>query len=318
MRFAAALAVVVAWLPALAPAQTYPARPVRVVNGFGPGSATDIAGRIIAQRLSQNLGQQFVVESRTGAGSSIAAELVARAPKDGYTLFMGTVANAINASTSSNLNFDFARDFAPIALVASLPNILVVHPSVGASNVKELVALAKAKPGQLFFASPGVGTSGHLTAELFNTVTGVKLEHVPYNGSPAAVADLLAGQTTAMFSPLSTVLPHMQAGKLRALASAFTKRSPAAPELPTMEEAGYPGFNSSVWTGLLAPVGTPPEVIARVAQAVNEGLKSPEVVAALQQNGMDARGGTSEEFARLIAAEIQRWGEVAKATGLKQ
>ena len=316
-RFVAAVAFAIFCWPAAAPAQTYPTHPVRIVNGFGPGSAADIAARILAQHLSRDLGQQFVVEARTGAGSGIAAELAARSPKDGYTLFVLSVANVINAVLGTGPAVDPARDFAPIAPLVVLPNILVAHPSLGVSSVAELIRLAKAKPEQLFFGSAGVGTSGHLAGELFNMTAGIKLVHVPYQGSPAAVTDLLAGHTAVMFSPASTVLPHVAAGKLTALATTLARRSAAAPDLPTMVEAGVPGFDSGIWFGLTAPAGTPAEIVNRLGPATNEALKSSEVVAALAQQGMEPIGGGPKDLADLIRAETQRISVVAKAAGLK-
>jgi tripartite-type tricarboxylate transporter receptor subunit TctC len=320
VRTVAALAALLCGLlPLVAQAQgDYPSRPVRVLVGFGPGSSADLSARILAQRLSQTLGQQFVVENRAGAGSNIATEAVARAAKDGYTLFVGTVANTINVSLAPNTSFDFQKDLAPIALVSTLPNVLVVHPSTGARTVPELVALAKAKPGELSFASSGVGTSPHLSGELFNVMAGVKLVHVPYQGSAQAVTDLLAGRTAAMFSPASTVLQHVKEGKLTALASTQLKRAGSAPELPTMDEAGLKGFDTGVWFGLMAPAGTPNEIVDKLAQAVNEALKNDEVLARLHQQGIDPLGGTPDEFTRYIGSEVKKWADVASAAGLKK
>ena len=237
-------------LPATAAADgDYPSRPVRIVVGFGPGSAADLTARVVAQRLSRTMGQQFIVENKPGGGSTVAADQVVRGPKDGYTLFMGTVANVINAVMQPNLAFDFSRDLAPIVYTTSSPNILVVHPSTGVNNVKELIALLKAKPEQVFYGSSGVGTSPHLSGELFNMMAGTKMVHVPYSGSAQAVTDLLAGRTQVMFSPASTVLQYVESGQLKALASSEPTRASAAPDLPTVAEAGLPGFDTSVWFG---------------------------------------------------------------------
>jgi tripartite-type tricarboxylate transporter receptor subunit TctC len=298
--------------------EPYPARPVRIIVGLAPGSAADLAARVLAQHLSQSLGQQFLVESRPGAGSNIGTEAVVRAPKDGYTLLLGTVANTINATLSSNLSFDFAKDLAPIALFATLPNILVVHPSTGVTAVPQLVALAKSSPGKLFFGSSGVGTSPHLSGELFNTMAGVKLVHVPYQGSAQAVTDLLAGRVQVMFSPASTILQHVQEQKLVALASTQLKRASSAPDLPTMSEAGMAGFDTGVWFGLMAPAGTPADAIGKLSNGVNSALQSADVLSALQKLGMDPLGGTAEEFARYIEAETKKWADVAAAAGLKK
>jgi tripartite-type tricarboxylate transporter receptor subunit TctC len=318
-RLAAALAAaLVTWFCAAALADdAYPLRPVHIIVGFGPGASADIAARVLAQRMGQTLGQQFVIENRPGAGSNIASEYVARAPKDGYVLLFGTVANTINTTLSKNLTFDFGKDFAPVSLAVTLPNILVVHPSLGVGSVADLITLAKAKPQQIFFGSSGVGTSPHLSGELFNELAGVKLVHVPYPGSAQAVTDLLAGRVQVMFSPASTVLPHVSDGKLKALASTQIKRTSVAPNLPTMTEAGLAGFDTSVWFGLLAPAGTPQEVVAKLNHAVNDALASDDVRALLRVQGMDPLGGTAETFARMIVSETEKWARVITAAGLQ-
>jgi len=317
MRFAGIAVALLACLGTAYADDAYPLRPVRIIVGFGPGASADVAARVLAQRMGQTLGQQFIVEDRPGGGSNIATEYVARASKDGYVLFFGTVANTINTTLSKNLPFDFAKDFAPIALTVALPNILVVHPSLGVDSVADLVTLAKSKPEQIFFGSSGVGTSPHLSGELFNQMAGVKLVHVPYPGSAQAVTDLLAGRVQVMFSPASTVLPHVADGKLKALASTQLKRTTAALDLPTMTEAGLAGFDTSVWFGLLAPSGTPPEVVAKLNHAVNDALSAGEVPALLKAQGMEPLGGTPEAFARTIAGEIEKWARVINAAGLQ-
>jgi tripartite-type tricarboxylate transporter receptor subunit TctC len=319
-RFAiyAALTCAAALAASGAVAEDYPVRPIRVVVGFSAGSGADISARVVGQRMGQILGQQIVVENKTGAGSSLAAEQVARAPKDGYTLLMATIANVINAVASPNLSFDFRKDFAPVVRLTTTPNILVVHPSVGVKSVKELIDLAKAKPDQLSFASSGVATGTHLAAELFKVMTGVKMVHVPYAGSPQAVTDLLAGRVQVFFSPASTVLQHVREGKLVALASTEAKRAAMAPDLPTMAEAGLPGFETGLWFGLVAPVGTPKEIIDKLARAGNEALKADEVGKALAPQGIDLVGGSPEEFARYLDGEMKRWATVAEAAGLKK
>jgi tripartite-type tricarboxylate transporter receptor subunit TctC len=309
-------AAAIAALPGLA--DDYPVRPIRVVVGFSAGSGADISARVVGQRMGQILGQQIVVENKTGAGSSLAADLVARAPKDGYTLLMATIANVINAVVTPNLSFDFRKDFAPVVRLTTTPNILVVHPSVGVKSVKELIDLAKAKPDQLSFASSGVATGTHLAAELFKVMTGVKMVHVPYAGSPQAVTDLLAGRVQVFFSPASTVLQHVREGKLVALASTEAKRAAMAPDLPTMGEAGLPGFESGLWFGLVAPSGTPKEIIDKLARAGNEALKADEVGKTLAPQGIDLVGGSPEEFARYLDGEMKRWATVAEAAGLKK
>jgi tripartite-type tricarboxylate transporter receptor subunit TctC len=303
---------------AAAKAEDYPTHPVRVIVGFSAGSGADITARVVGQRMGQILGQQIVVEDKTGAGSSLAAEFVARAPKDGYTLLLTTIAQPINAVVTPNLPFDFAKDFTPIVRLSTTPNILVVHPSVGVKTVKELIELLKAKPDQLSFGSSGVATGTHLSAELFKVMAGVKMVHVPYGGSPQAVTDLLAGRIQIFFSPASTVLQHVRDGKLIALASTEAKRAAVAPELPTMVEAGLPGFETGLWFGLVAPAGTPKEIIDKVARAGNEALQSDEVAKALVPQGIDLVGGSPEDFARYIDGEIKRWATVAQAAGLKK
>jgi tripartite-type tricarboxylate transporter receptor subunit TctC len=299
-------------------AEDYPARPVRVVVGFSAGSGADITARVVGQRMGQILGQQIVVENKTGAGSSLAAEFVARAPKDGYILFLATIANVINAAVGSNLPFDFLKDFAPIVRLSSAPNILVVHPSVGVKNVRELIALAKAKPDQLLFGSSGVATGTHLSAELFKVMAGVQMVHVPYAGSPQAVTDLLAGRIQLFFSPASTVLQHVREGKLVALASTEAKRTAVAPDLPTMIEAGLPGFDTGLWFSLVAPAGTPKQIVDRIAGAANEALKADGVAKVLTLQGIDLVGGSPEDFARYLDGEMKRWAAVAQAAGLKK
>jgi tripartite-type tricarboxylate transporter receptor subunit TctC len=296
-------------------AQDYPSRPIRLIVGFGPGAGADISARILAADMSKALGQQIVVENRAGAGSNIAAELVVRAPKDGYTLLVGTAANVINAAIRP-LSFDFAKDLAPIVLTTEAPNILVVNPSVGASTVPSLIALAKAKPGELTFGSAGVGTSPHVSGELFNIMAGVKTVHVPYQGSAQAMTDLLGGRISLMFSPASTAVPHMRSGAIRALASTTLKRPAIAPDLPTMDEAGLPGFETAVWFGLNAPAATPGDIIEKLARTANAALKAPEVASAMQAQGLEPAGGTPEDYARYIASETRKWSAVAKAAEL--
>jgi tripartite-type tricarboxylate transporter receptor subunit TctC len=298
-----------------AQAQDYPSRPVRLIVGFAPGAGADVSARLLAPGMSKALGQQVVVENRPGAGSNIAAEQVVRAPKDGYTLLMGTVANVINAAIRP-LPFDFARDLTPVVLAAEAPNILVVNPSVGVKTVPELIALAKAKPGELTFGSSGVGTSPHVSGELFNIMAGVKILPVPYQGSAQAMTDLLGGRISMTFSPASTAISHIRAGTITALASTTRKRPAIAPDLPTIDEAGLPGFETAVWFGLNAPAGTPRDIIEKLAGAANEALKAPEVASALQTQGIEPIGGAPEDYGRYIADETKKWAAVAKAAEL--
>jgi tripartite-type tricarboxylate transporter receptor subunit TctC len=307
-----------ALLPAAARAQSdYPSRPVHLVVGFGAGSAADLTARVLGQRLSKTLGQPFLVEIKPGGGSTIAAEQVARSPKDGYTLFIGTVAVIINGLLQPNPRVNLANDFAPITLATSSPNILVVHPSTGVSNVKELIALAKSKPGQLNFGTSGFGTSPHLTGELFNLMADTKIMSVHYQGSAQALTDLLGGRIQVMFSPASTVLSQVAAGQIRALATSELTRTAAAPTLPTVAESGLPGFNTSLWFGVVAPAGTPRPIVDKLAGAINEALKNEEVTKPLIAAGLDIKGGTPDEFAAYIASETEKYNNVVTAGGLR-
>ena len=298
-------------------AQDYPTRPVRIVVGFGAGAVADIAARVLATHMSQSLGQPVVVENRTGAGSSIAAEYVARAPKDGYTLFMATVANTINPALNK-LSFDFGRDLAPVMLVADVPQMMVVHPSLGVGSVPELIARAKSKPDEVQYASSGVGTLSHLSAELLNNAAGIRLMQVPYPGSAQAMTDVLAGRVPLMFGPASTVWPNVTAGKLTALAVTQQSRAAMAPNVPTMVEAGVPGYSAGIWMGLLAPAGTPPDIVEKLARAANDALRSPDVTAPLRTQGVDMKGGTPVEFGRFIDDELKKWAAVVATAGLKK
>ena len=272
----------------------------------------------MAQKLGQSLHQQVLVETRPGAGSNIAAEYVARAPKDGYTLLMATVANTVNAAMMPNLSFDFQKDLAPITLVTAVPILLAAHPSLGVHDVPALIALAKARPGEIVFGSSGTATAAHLAGELFNTMAGVKLVHVPYPGSAQALTDLIAGRIGLMFGAASTTLPYVQDGKLIALAMAQSKRAAIAPDVPSMAEVGLPGFDTSVWFGLLAPAGTPPEVVATLSREVNAALKTDEVITPLKAQGMEPIGGTPADFAAYIASETAKWAPVVEAAGLRK
>src|ERR1700732_159363 len=299
-------------------ADDYPSRPVYIIVGFIPGSAADIAARVLGNGLAKGLGQQFIVENRAGAGSSLAADYAARAAKDVYTLYLGTSATLTNQLITANPTSDMAKDFAPIALTSAVPVILVVHPSTGVKSLGELIALAKAKPGEILYASTGVGTAPHLAAEMFDTRAGVKMGHIPYQGSPQAVTDLIAGRTAVMFSPASAAIAQVEAGKLSEPASAAAKRPSIAPDLPTMAEAGMPDFDTSIWFGLMAPAGTPPEIVDKLAHAVPEAIKSSEAQTALRSQGFDPLTGGPEEFARFMVAETAKWTEAAKAAGLKK
>jgi len=308
------------WMPlalwaAAAPAADYPDRPVRIVVGYAAGSGVDIAARLYAKPLSAKFRQPFVIENRPGAASSVAAASVARAGKDGYTLFMASSTNAVNAITP-NLGFDFARDFAPIALTTRQPFVLVASPSLGIDTVKQLVARNQEKPGEVFFASTGVGGTGHLTGELFNIRSGAKLTHVPYQGAGPIIADLIAGRIAVTFLPASTVVGHIEAGSIKGLATAGTARSPAMPNVPTMAEAGVPDLEVTGWEGLVAPAGTPDEIVQSLADAVSAAWRSDEILAVTQKQGALPGTGTPAQFRDFIASEIQKWQGVAASANL--
>src|SRR5215475_8849967 len=296
----------------------YPARPVRIIVGFGAGAVADTPARLLAHRFSQALGQQFVVENRPGAGSNIAAEYVARAPPDGHVLFIATSANTINATISPNLSFDVTKDFAPIALVCSVPNMLVAHPSLGVSNLQQLIALAKSKPNEIHFGSSGTATTTHLAGELINVMAGVKLVHVPYPGSAQALSDVLTGRISLLFAPASAVIQHVEKGELKAIAVTQPQRAAIAPDVPTMAEAGLPGYDIGLWFGLLAPAGTPREIVDKLARLTQEALKSQDVRKPLLAAGLDPLGSGPDEFAAYIVSEVQKGAKVAEAAGLKK
>ncbi len=288
-------------------AQTYPAQPIKVVIGFGPGSAADILARLVGKRMEAGLGQPVVVENRPGNSSMIAAEFVARASADGYTLFMATIANTLNPAETKS-GFDLGRDMAPITLLGIVPNVLVAHPSVAANNLRELIALAKTKPEGLTFGSSGYATASYMAAELFNAKAGTGIPVVPYQGgSNQAVSDLLAGRITLMFNVAATLAPQVEAGKLRALAVAQGKRASIMPDVPTLAEAGMTGYDAGIWIGLLAPKATPPAIVEKLSAAANDALNTEEVRVALKAQGTDPVGGTPKQFADFIRADIEKW-----------
>jgi tripartite-type tricarboxylate transporter receptor subunit TctC len=312
-------AALVSTLPVeTARAQDYPTKPVHIISGFGAGSAGDVLIRLLVPKLSQSMGQQFIVEYKPGAGSNIAAEFVVRAPADGYTLFLGTSANTINATLSSNLSFDFAKSLAPIAQLGTVPNLFVVNPSIGVTNLREFITRAKSQPEQINYATPGVGTLSHMSGELLNFLAGIKLVHVPYQSSAQALTDVLAGRVTAFFAPVNIVWPHVEAGKLKALATTEHKRTALAPDVPTMAEAAdLPRYESAIWYGLLAPAGTPRSIIEKLSRIANEALKDKDTLAQMSVQGMAPLGGGPEDFAKAIDADIAKWKEVITAAGLR-
>jgi tripartite-type tricarboxylate transporter receptor subunit TctC len=321
VRTFCAIALAVLIVPSSLPsgsaqAEPYPARPIRILVGFGPGSSADVVARVIGKQMEEKLGQPVVVENRPGNSSMTAAEATARAPNDGYMLFMATVAQTINPIFTHS-DFDLAKELSPIALLGVVPNVLVAHPSVPANNVRELVALARAKPDSLTFGTSGAGTASHLAAELFNLKAGTKILPVHYaGGSNQAVVDLLAGRITLMFNVAATLAPQVEKGNLKALGMAQPKRAAIMPNVPTMEEQGMPGFDAGIWIGLLAPAGTPAPIIEALSQSANAALKTEPVSTALKTQGIDPLGGTPEQFRDFIAADAERWSTVVHAAGL--
>jgi tripartite-type tricarboxylate transporter receptor subunit TctC len=299
-------------------AQAYPTKTIRLVVPFPAAGTTDILAREVAQRLSVSLGQSVVVDNRPGAAGNIGSDMVAKSAPDGYTLLMGTVGtHAINPSLYARMPYDHVKDFVPIVLVAGVPNVLEVTPSLPVNSVADLIKLAKEKPGQLNFASSGSGTSIHLSGELFKTMTGVDMMHVPYKGSAPAITDLMGGQVQLMFDNLPSSLAQIKAGKLRAIAVTSAQRSPALPNIPTIAESGLPGFEASSWFGLLAPAGTPAAIVARINADVNQWLQTAEAKEKLLAQGAIPAGGTPEQFAAHIRVETEKWAKVVKVSGAK-
>ena len=298
-------------------AQGYPDKPLKLVVPFPPGGPTDIVGRLVAQKLAEGIGQPVVVENRPGAGGTVGSTAVARAPADGYTLLYGSTTLAIAPSLYKDLAYDPRTAFAPISLVSRGPIIAAVNAQLPAKTLKDFIALAKSSPGRINYGSAGSGTPPHLAAELFKTVASVDLVHVPYKGGGPAVSDLAGGQVQVIFEGLPTLLPHIKSGKVRALAITGAKRDPALPEVPTFAEAGLPGYDANFWNGLVAPAGTPAEVIARLNSVLVQALATPEVHAALVRLGLEAAGTTPQQFGDFIAAEIDKWARVVKASGAK-
>ncbi len=313
--FAIALALL---LPLGAAAQNYPHKPIRLVVPFTPAGAVDIASRAIAIELLKQLGQPVSVENKPGAGGNLGAAEVARAAPDGYTLLMTTSGiQAINPALYAKMPFDPNKDLVPVAALVSLNNVLVLHPSVPANSVKEVIALAKKDPGKWTYASSGNGTSIHMSGAMFTQLTGTDLLHIPYKGSGPAVTDLLAGQVNMMFDNIPSSLPHIRAGKLRALATTGAKRDPALPDLPTIAEAGVPGYESGVWFGIAAPAGTPKEIISKLNAAAVQGARSPEFGKRMKDLGYNLIPGSAEEMAAMLKAELARWAPIVKSTGAK-
>ncbi|WP_438998556.1 Bug family tripartite tricarboxylate transporter substrate binding protein [Variovorax beijingensis] len=316
-HLASTLLLVCLPLAAAAQAGDFPNKAIRIVVPFPPGGATDAAARLVAVKMGEHWGQPVVVDNRAGAGGNVGSDLVAKAPADGYTLVMGvTGSHAINTSLYSKMPYDPVADFVAISQVAVVPNVLVVHPSVPAKNLAELVALAKKEPGKLNYASLGNGTAAHLGMEMLKSEAGVDIAHVPYKGSAPAVSDLLAGQVQMMVDGLPSALPHVKAGKLRAIALTSLRRAPSLPDLPTIAET-YPGFYADAWSGLFAPKGTPQPVVDKLSAEVQRILKLPDVREKLTALGAEPVGSTQAEFAAHVKREIDKWAKVVKTSGAK-
>jgi tripartite-type tricarboxylate transporter receptor subunit TctC len=299
-------------------AQTYPARPMRIVVPFPAGGIADLFARVIGQKFNEAWGQPVVVDNRPGAGGNIGAEIVAKSPPDGYTLVMGSIGtHSVNVSLFSKLAYDPIRDFAPVALVMEAEGLLVLHPSVPVQSVKALIALAKARPGQVAYASAGHGTAGHLAGELFKSMARVDMVHVPYKGNVPAITDLIAGQTSLLFATMPTVLPQVQAGRLRALAVTGSSRSPAAPELPTIAEAALPGYSVTNWIGLFAPAGTPRDIVMKLNGETVRIMQAPDIQKRLTNEGAKFTPRTPDEFAAFVKSEIAKWAKVVKDAGIR-
>ncbi len=317
LRFGWLMAVVGA-LATLSPAQAqYPDKPLRWILTQPPGGANDILVRPIAQRLAEALGQQVVVDNRGGAGGNIGAQAAAKSPPDGYTLVTLSITHAIAASLYTKLNYDLLRDFAPVTLLATNPGVLVAHPALPVKTVKEVIALAKARPGQLTYSSAGSGTPNHLAAELFSYMTGLKMIHVPYKGGGNSMIGLVSGEVSLSFASMPSAIAHIRSGKLRALAVTTAQRSASMPGLPAISEAGVPGYEAETWFGLLVPAGTPKEVIVRLHAEILNVLKLPDIIQQLNNAGLQVRTSTPEQYAAFTQNEVEKWAKVVKAADMR-
>ena len=298
-------------------AQQYPVRPIRLIVPFPPGGGTDTMARVVAPKLSEYLGQQVVPENRGGAGANIGAELAAKSPPDGYTVMLATITNAIGATLYTRLNYDLARDFAPITQLATTPHILVVHPSVPVKSVKEFTAFTRARPGELTYSSSGSGSSAHLAGELFSSLTGTKMVHVPYKGGGPSMIALVGGEVSLCFATMPSAVGYVRAGRLRGIAVTTEKRSPSMPDLPTIAETGIKGYEAGSWYGLSAPAGTSKDIIARLHAETVKVMALPDVKERLFNAGFEVVTSNPEQFAAFTRSEIQKWGKLVRATGLK-
>ena len=296
-------------------AQSFPAKPVRVVVPYPPGGPTDIVARVLFQQVAEATGQQFLIDNRAGAGGNIGAELVAKSPPDGYTVLIGTTAHAINMSLFKNLNYDIQKDLIPVSLLTQGPLVLVAHPQFPASSVKEVIELAKTKSGGLNFASSGNGQSTHLSAELFNSMAGIKMAHVPYKGSAPALTDVMSGQVDVMFDTTLSAMPFVKAGKLKALGLTSAVRSPAAPDVPTIAESGLPGYEVFAWNGVLVPAGTPKAIIQQLNDHIRKAMLLPQVKDKFSAQGFAASWNSPESFGVFLKTEVDKWSRTVKASG---
>ena len=316
-RFQAACLAALLFLVCNATSAEYPERPVRLIVPFAPGGGADLTSRLISQRLPDLLGRQVVVENRAGGASNIGSEAVARAAPDGYTLLLGSLSTSVNASLFPKLSFNVLKDFEPVSLLATVPLMVVVHPSFPAQSIADLIAAARARPGALNYASGGLGSANHVAGELFKSMAGVQITHVPYKGGGPALADLLGGHVGLLISTVTSTHDLVKSGRLRALATTGAKRSIVAPELPTVAEAGLPGYAVEAWYGVLAPAGTPRAIVERLSGDLARILQSAEGREALRAQGAEAVGNTPEEFARYLRAEVDKWAKMVKAQGLR-
>jgi tripartite-type tricarboxylate transporter receptor subunit TctC len=317
LRLRVVVAAALAATACIAQAQGYPAKPVRMIVPFPPGSGVDIVSRIVSPGLAAALGQQVVVDNRAGAGGIVGAELAAKAPADGYNIFMATAGTLTVAPHLTKVSYNVARDFVPVTLVASVPSMLVVHPTMPVKSLKELIALARAKPGTINYASTGNGTLPHLAAELLKKEARIDIVHVPYKGSGPAMTDLVGGHVDIFFGNMLSVVPLVKSGKLRAVAVTSLKRSPAAPDIPTVAESGFRGFEAGTWFGLLVPAGTPKDIVARLHADTVKALRQADVQQRLAEQGGNAIGNTPEEFGRYIRSESEKWSRVLQGSSVR-
>ena len=319
MKFSIRLAVgfFLALMTSMLWAQSWPTKPVRMIIAFPPGGPTDLVTRVLAQKLSEQLGQQVIVDNKPGAGGNIAAELAARAAPDGYTIFYNTSAIVIGPALYGKVNYDTLKDFAPVLLTASVPMVLVVNPQLPARSVKEFVDLAKTRSGALNYSSSGTGTITHLASAMMSTQTGIQTQHIPYKGSAPGLVDLASGQTQFMIDTINTVLPYVRDNRLRGLAVTSAKRSPLLPDLPTLAEAGISGFEAAAWQGIVVPTGTPNEIVQKLNAEVNKALAHPDIRSRLAAQGADILGGTPAEYAAYLRSEMPRWAKAVKDSGAK-